>query len=405
LTLRVFAYKAVNAEGRITDGKVEASDSRGAVVRLESMGLVPVSVEESAASRKDFSFQFPGRGVSRKDILYFTEGFSTLIHAGLPVDRSLEIASDLTTKAALRDVIRNVLTQIKSGKSLSEAFALHPRYFSPLYVNMLRAGEAGGVLDAVLMRIVEFQRSADELRSYLVSSLVYPGLLLAVGTGSVGILLYFVIPKFAVIFADIGVAVPPATAALLWISDVTRRYWWVIAAGIAALVAAFRAWRKTPAGSRSWDSFKLRLPLLGPTIVKIEVSQFARTLGTLLNSAVPLISGVRIVQGIARNQILAEGISKIADGAKRGEGVSRPMRESGVFPPLALHMIEVGEETGKLDGMLIQVADVYEKEVRTSVKTLTAVFEPVIILVMGILIGTIVLSMLMAIFSINEVGF
>jgi general secretion pathway protein F len=405
LTLRVFTYKAVNSEGRITDGKIEATDSRGAVVRLESMGLVPVSVEESAASRKDLPFQLPGRGVSRKDILYFTEGFSTLIHAGLPVDRSLEIASDLASKPALRDVIRNVLTQIKSGKSLSEAFALHPRYFSPLYVNMLRAGEAGGVLDAVLMRIVEFERSADELRSYLISSLVYPGLLAAVGTGSVGILLYFVIPKFAVIFSDIGVAIPPETAVLLWISDVTRRYWWVIAGGLVALIAAFKAWRKTPAGSRAWDSFKLRLPLLGQTIVKIEVSQFARTLGTLLNSAVPLIAGVRIVQGIARNQILAEGIAKIADGAKRGEGVSKPMRESGVFPPLALHMVEVGEETGKLDSMLIQVADVYEKEVRTSVKTLTAVFEPVIILVMGILIGTIVLSMLMAIFSINEVGF
>jgi general secretion pathway protein F len=297
------------------------------------------------------------------------------------------------------------LKQIKSGKSLSEAFAMHPRYFSGLYVSMLSAGEAGGVLDAVLARLVEFERSADELRSYLTSALVYPGLLLAVGTGSVGILLYFVIPKFAVIFSDIGVAIPLETRVLLSISDVTRSYWWVFAAAIAAAGVGFRNWRRTSGGSRAWDAFKLRIPLLGPALVKVEVARFARTLGTLLGSAVPLIAAVRIVQGIVRNRILAEGISKIADGAKRGEGVSKPMRESGVFPPLALHMVEVGEETGRLDTMMIQVADVYEKEVRTAVKALTAVFEPVIILVMGVLIGTIVLSMLMAIFSINEVGF
>jgi type II secretion system protein F len=405
LTVSVFTYKAVNREGRLAEGYLDAADSRGAVARLESMGLVPVSVEESTASRAPSRSRIAIRRVSRKDVLYFTEELSTLIHAGLPVDRSLEIAASLATKPALRDAIRDVLKQIKSGKSLSEAFAMHPRYFSGLYVSMLRAGEAGGVLDAVLTRLVEFERSADELRSYLTSALVYPGLLLAVGTGSVGILLYFVIPKFAVIFGDIGVAVPLETRVLLGISEFTRQYWWVFVAAILAGSAAFRNWRRTPGGSRAWDAFKLRLPLLGPAITKVEVARFARTLGTLLNSAVPLIAAVRIVQGIMRNQILAEGISKIADGAKRGEGVSKPMRESGVFPPLALHLVEVGEETGRLDTMLIQVADVYEKEVRTAVKALTAVFEPVIILVMGVLIGTIVLSMLMAIFSINEVGF
>jgi general secretion pathway protein F len=405
LTLRVFAYKAVNAEGRMTDGKVEASDSRGAVLRLESMGLVPVSVEESAADRSTSRAPLSFRRVSRKDILYFSEELSTLVHAGLPLDRSLEIAAELTSKPALRDAIRDVLKQVKSGKSLSEAFAGHPRYFPTLYVNMVRAGEAGGVLDEVLMRLVEFERSADELRSYLVASLVYPALLFAVGSGSVAILLYFVIPKFATIFDGIGVAIPPQTAALLWVSDFTRHYWWVVAGVVALAVAGFRAWRKTPQGRREWDVLKLKTPLLGPLSLKIEVARFARTLGTLVGSAVPLLAAMRIVQGIAHNQILAEGIAKVAEGAKRGEGVSRPMRASGVFPPLILHLVEVGEETGKLDSMLIQVADIYEKEVRTAVKALVSVFEPVIILVMGVLIGAVVLSMLMAIFSINEVGF
>jgi len=270
---------------------------------------------------------------------------------------------------------------------------------------MIRAGEAGGVLDVILERLVEFERSADELRSYLIAALIYPVLLTGVGLASVGILLYFVIPKFASIFSEMGAAVPPTTMMMLWVSQMTRNYWWLAAAIIAASVIGIRYWIRTPKGGRTWDVLKLKTPVLGATVLKMEMARFARTLGTLLASAVPLIAGVRIVQDIASNIIVAEGISKIADGAKRGEGVSRPMRAAGIFPALAIHLVEVGEETGKLDSMLLQVADVYEKDVRTSVKALTSVFEPVIILVMGVLVGTVVLSMLMAIFSINEIGF
>jgi general secretion pathway protein F len=270
---------------------------------------------------------------------------------------------------------------------------------------MVRAGEAGGVLDVILQRLVEFERSSDELRSYLISALVYPVLLTGVGAASIGILLYFVIPKFASIFEEMGAAIPPATVAMLWVSKMTRSYWWIGFASIVAVIVAGRAWVRTAWGRRAWDAIKLKSPILGTTVLKIEMARFARTLGTLLASAVPLISGVRIVQDIASNKIVAEGISKIADGAKRGEGVSRPMREAGVFPGLAIHLVEVGEETGRLDTMLLQVADVYEKDVKTSVKTLTSVFEPAIILVMGVIVGTVVLSMLMAIFSINEIGF
>jgi general secretion pathway protein F len=222
---------------------------------------------------------------------------------------------------------------------------------------------------------------------------------------SIGILLYFVLPKFASIFKEVGAAIPPETVALLALSDFTRNYWWAVLGGLAVATVAFRQWLRTPKGSRIWDNVKLRLPLLGPTVLKIEVARFARTLGTLTASAVPLIAGVRIVQDIAHNQIIAEGISKIAAGAKRGEGVAKPMRDAGVFPGLAVHLVEVGEETGRLDLMLLQIADVYDKDVKASVKALTSVFEPVIILVMGVIVGTVVLSMLMAIFSINDIGF
>jgi len=311
----------------------------------------------------------------------------------------------LTAKPALRAVVLDVLKQIKGGKALAESLAAHPKQFSKLYVNMIRAGEAGGVMDVILARLVEFERSADELRSYLISALIYPGLLASVGLGSIAILFYFVIPKFASIFQDIGAAIPPATLALLEISNLTRSYWWVVLLAGAAVSLSFRQWTHTSSGSRTWDTIKLRIPLFGQTILKIEVARFARTLGTLMASAVPLISGVRIVQDIANNKIVSEAIAKIAAGAKRGEGVAKPMRDSGVFPGLAVHLVEVGEETGRLDTMLLQVADVYEKDVRNSVKALTAVFEPAIILVMGVLIGAVVLSILSAIFSINEIGF
>jgi general secretion pathway protein F len=403
--MATFRYKAVNAQGAFSEGQVDAVDTPTVLYRLQSMGLIPVSIDEPAGQRAARSKKIYFLHVSKKDILFFTEELSTLIHAGLPLDRSLAVTAELASKPALRAVIYDVLNQIKGGKSLAESLAAHPRYFTRLYVNMVRAGEAGGVLDVILSRLVEFERSADELRSYLISALIYPILLTSVGIASIGILLYFVIPKFASIFEEMGAAIPPATMAMLWLSKMTRAYWWVAVGSIAATVAAIRYSIQTPRGRRAWDALKLKVPVLGTTVIKMEMARFSRTLGTLLASSVPLIAGVRIVQDIANNKIVAEGISKIADGAKRGEGVSRPMREAGVFPGLAIHLVEVGEETGRLDTMLLQVADVYEKDVKTSIKALTAVFEPAIILVMGIIVGTVVLSMLMAIFSINDIGF
>jgi len=402
--MAIFVYKAVNNQGRPSEGRLDAVDTRSAAFRLQSMGLIPVSIEEPKAVRAGgFRFQQFQR-ISHKDILFFTEELSTLVKAGLPLDRSLSITAELAAKPAMRAIIEDVLRQIKGGKSLAEALAAHPKQFSKLYVNMIRAGEAGGVLDVILGRLVEFERTADELRGYLISSMIYPCLLTAVGMGSIGILFYFVIPKFAAIFEDAGTAIPPSTLALLTISNFTTQYWWAVALALAIAILSFRAWTQTTKGSRSWDIFKLRVPLLGSTLLKMEVSRFARTLGTLTASAVPLIAGVRIVQDIAGNRIVAEGISKIAAGAKRGEGVSKPMRDAGVFPGLAVHLVEVGEETGRLDAMLLQIADVYDKDVRNSIKALTSVFEPAIILVMGVVVGTVVLSILMAIFSINDIG-
>src|SRR5205809_4605811 len=250
----VFRYKAVNTHGACSEGQLDAADTRAAVYRLQSMGLIPVSIEEPAGRRSARSKGISLQRVSKKDILFFTEELSTLVHAGLPLDRSLTIAAELASKPALRNVIHDVLNQIKAGKSLAESLSAHPRYFSRLYVNMVRAGEAGGVLDVILQRLVEFERSADELRSYLISALIYPVLLTGVGAASIGILLYFVIPKFASIFAEMGAAIPPATMAMLRLSEATRSYRWVALGSVAAIIAAVRYWIGVSWGWRTWDA-------------------------------------------------------------------------------------------------------------------------------------------------------
>lgn len=403
--MSTFVYRAVDRQGKFTEGRVEAFDTRAAAFSVQNMGLIPVSIEEPAAPRGTRLSGWRPNRVTRRDILFFTDELSTLIQAGLPLDRSLAITAELTSNEALAAVVGDILERIKGGSSLADALGAHPRHFSPLYVGMIRAGEAGGVMDVILARLAEFERSADELRSYLVASLIYPGLLTLVGLGSIGVLFYFVIPRFAAIFEDVGAQIPPSTMIMLSLSTFLRSYWWVMAGVLVVAAVCARLWIRSPVGARRWDTIKLGMPLLGPTLLKIEISRFARTLGTLLSSAVPLIAGLRIGHDIVRNRIVAEAIGNIADGARSGKGVALPMQESKVFPGLAIHLVRVGEETGRLDAMLLQLADSYEKDVKTAVKALTAVFEPTIILVMGVLIGVVVLSMLMAIFSINEIAF
>jgi len=400
-----FEYTALDTNGREQNGVVEGDTVKHVRQILRDRQLLPVTVAEvrlgEAKRQRAFSLR---RGVSASDLSLLTRQLATLVKAGLPLDRSLTITAELAAKPALRVVILDVLKQIKGGKSLAEALAAHPKYFSRLYVNMIRAGEAGGVLDTILGRLAEFQRDADEMRGYLISALIYPALLTVVGIASIAILLFFVIPRFATIFNDLGAPIPFSTQILLTLSDWTLRYWMIATAAAVATVVALRFWLRSTDGARQFDIWTLRMPLLGSTILKVQIGRLARTLGTLIASAVPLIQAVRIVQEIATNQIVSEAISKIADGAKRGLGVSKPMQEAGVFPDLAVHLVEVGEETGRLDAMLLQLGDIYDKDVRTSVRSLTSVFEPAIILVMGVIVGSVVLSMLMAIFSINEIG-
>jgi general secretion pathway protein F len=401
-----YNYKASTFEGKIVEGTIEASDNGTASVKLQEMGLLPILIGAPARPsflRREMDWPWKRRKIRRKDLLIFTQELHTLVHAGFPLDRSLVVLGQLAESPAMADVIQDVLKEVKGGKSFSEALAKYPAVFPKVYVSMIKAGEAGGILEEVLTRLAGYLVTSEDLRSYITSAMIYPALLSIVGLVSVTILTLFVVPRFTEVFRDMGVPLPLPMALLKGFSDFVASYWWAVLIAILLVGLYFQRFRESSEGRLKWDRWMLRIPLVGVVLRKVEVARFSRTLGTLLHGGVPLLQSMNIVRDIIGNQSIAVTIEPIRNGIKKGEGITQPMKQSGVFPPLAMHLIEVGEESGKLDGMLLQVADVYDVEVRNSIKSLIAFFEPALILLMGIIIGTIVVSMLMAIFSINDV--
>jgi len=401
-----FVYKASTYDGKVVEGTMDAPDGGAAALKLHEMGLLPIQVGTAGAQTaltREIDWPWKNRRIRSKDLLVFTSELHTLVKAGIPLDRSLAVLAQLAKSEQLSEVVADVLKEIKGGKSLSEALGKYPEIFPKIYVNMVRAGEAGGVLEEILARLTIFLETSENLRGYIVGALIYPALLSVVGLVSVTILTLFVVPRFATIFHDMKMPLPLPMLILSGFSSFISGFWWLVLLAIVLTVVSLRRFRASPEGRLAWDRWLLRIPMLGPVLKKVEVARFTRTLGTLLHSGVPLLEGMTIVREVIGNQGIASQIEPIRNGIKKGEGIGPPMRQSGVFPPLAMHLVEVGEESGRLDTMLIQVADVYDNDVRTSIKGLIAFFEPAMILVMGIIIGTIVVSMLMAIFSINDV--
>jgi general secretion pathway protein F len=402
-----FQYRAADGEGQILEGTIEAAEVSAAVARLQDRGLIPLKVAEPDAKRSGLaSISLPTisfkRRIKGRDLLVFTHEMSTLLAAGLPLDRSLSILAELSDSAEMKRVTRDVLQSVQRGKSLAEALGAHPKVFEPLYVNMVKAGEIGGVLDQVLLRLTDYLERADELRQEVKSAMFYPAILLFTSFGSVTILLTYVLPKFAAIFTQSGQVMPFSTRLLMGTSDLMRMYWWVgLLVGGAATLGVMH-YVRTPAGRLQWDRLKLRLILLGDLTKKVAVARFARTLGTLLKSGVPMLQALEIVREVAGNVVLAQSIEEVKVGVRGGSGVAAPLSHSTVFPPLALQMISVGEETGRLDEMLVQVAEYFDKDVRQQIKRLTALLEPVLLLVGGVVVAFVVLSMFSAIFSINN---
>ena len=400
-----FYFKAIASNGKLRTGVLHAENERRVTVELRKQGLTPVYVGTEQQKKKGLEIKLPSfiRGRQR-DVLFFTQEISTLLNSSVPLDRALAITAELTERASFRTVVAEILRVLKGGKSLADSLATHPEYFSELYVNMVRAGEASGSLAPVFDRLSEFERTRDDLRNYIISSMVYPALLVLVGIASIFILMDFVVPRFAAMFETSHLVMPLPTKILLEVSRFVQTWGWLIISGVLAISLGLYSYIRTKSGRLWWDGFRLRAPVLGDALRKAETARFARAMGTLVANSVPLVQSIGISRAILNNKKMAGSLELVAQGVKRGEGISAPLKKAGQFPPLAAHLLSVGEETGRLDQMFNRMADIYETDTRAAIRRFTSLFEPLIILVMGILIGAFILSLLLAITSINDVA-
>jgi len=401
-----YLYKATTLSGQTVEGSMEGKDEEIVLKSLHQLGYIPIRITTTQEKRSDSRlFSFLPQRVGVKNLMVFTQELSTLVSAGLSIDRSLEILGDLTENKSLREIVKDILKRVEGGSSLGEALGSHPRIFSKLYVNMVKAGESGGFLETILSRLAQYLESTKEIKDQIVSVMIYPLILMIVSGASIAILVTFVIPRFATIFSDIGQAIPLPTQIILTFSQFVRGYWWVGVGVIAAIYFGLKMYTQNEERRWRWDRFKLRWALVGDLIKKIEVARFARTLGTLLQSGVSILPAFNLVKEISQNQAISRSISYVHDRLREGKGISKSLEETAIFPPLAVHMIGVGEETGRIDEMLIKVAESYEENVRTAVKRFVSLLEPMILLIMGGVVGFIVLSILLAITSITEMPF
>ena len=400
-----FTYRAIKGSGELVQGTLLAETEPALLAQLRRMGCMPIQVSAKDGSSGAGWTRFTRRGVSSADRLVFARQLATLVRAGIPLDRSLSLCRDLAEKPALRAVVDDTLRQLRSGQSLAQSLAANERFFPPLYVAIVRAGEASGTLPAVLDRLVEFEEFSAELRGYLISALIYPMVLLAVGSVAIAFLLGFVVPRFAQIFEEAGKELPLPTQILMDVSQAFRDYGWIAAIVIVVTVLLLSRWVRTQSGRLRWDRWRLKAPLVGDVSLKLEIARFAKTMGTLLTQAVPIISALRLTREVLSNRHVASAVEPLMQGVKRGMGLATPLAETGLFPVLAVQLMTLGEQTGKLDSMLLELAAIYDREVRTATKRLVALVEPAVILAMGLVVGTIVISTLLAIVSINEVPF
>ena len=408
--MTTYFYQATNQRGKLIEGDVEAEDYPTAIRRVRSFNYLPIKVTEGKPHRSlSFDLKLPGAGfkkkISQKELMTCTQQLSTLIDSGFTLDKGLTVLVQVTEKPFTREILSEVQKRVHEGSSFGDALAEHPNIFSKLYINMIRAGEAGGRLPSVLNRLAEFMENSEEMKANIRSAMIYPAILTLVGGSAVALLITVVIPKFSTLFDDMGQALPLPTKIMLGISSALTNYWWAILIALTAFVIGFSLYLKNEHGRLRWDSLVLKLPLFGALTTKIEVSRFSRTMSTLLGSGIPILQALMIVQAILTNRAIAAAMDPLHRGLKEGEGLSKPVQQTGIFPPMAMHMITVGEESGNLEEMLLKVANTYDKEVERSIKQLVSLIEPVMILLMALIIGFIVISMLLAIFSINEIAF
>ena len=396
-----FAYSARPATGGdMTTGEIEVSTKDDVLAFLHKQKMIPVSVREK---QRQLTIKF-GTGVSTRDIVIFTRQFATMINSGLPLVQSLDILAEQTENASLRKVIQDVLYDVESGHTLADAMGKHPKVFTELFTNMVAAGEAGGILDTILLRLAVFLEKNDALLRKIKGAMVYPAVIFGVAGAAVVILLVFVIPTFQQMFASAGIPLPLPTRIVIGMSAFLQAFWWAVIVGIVGLVFLIRQTYRTPAGRLAIDRILLGFPILGDLQRKAAVARFTRTLGTLVASGVSILEGLEITAKTAGNRVIHDAVMGSRASIAGGETISGPLKESGVFPPMVVQMINVGEQTGGLDEMLTKIADFYDEEVDAAVETLLSAMEPIMIVVLGVVVGGMIVAMYLPIFDmINAV--
>ena len=398
-----FSYTAVDARGKQATGFVDANDQNDAITQIRQLGFYPQRLDEtkeedvSATTEKKVKVKKGGGKVKSKTLTVFTRQLATLIDAGLPLMRSLNTLGKQERNPIMRNTMTQLASAVESGGTFSEALAQHPRIFDKLYVNMVKAGELGGVLEIVLTRLAEFQEKSQKIKGKVISAMVYPLVVLVIAGAILSFLLVFIVPKFQQIFQDAlpGKPLPGITLFVIGCSHVMVQQWYLIVGAIAAIIFGYKFLRGVPAGIQFLDQVALRIPVFGDLTSKTAISRFARTLGTLISSGVPILQALNITRDTAGNVIVANAINKIHDSVKEGESVVGPMEASSIFPPMVTSMVQVGEETGQLPDMLVKVADVYEGEVDNVVTSLTSILEPIMIVMLAVIVGTIVIALFM----------
>lgn len=398
-----YSYKAKRLDGEVVSGVLEADNRKAVVMRLQQIQVFPIAIEREKASGLSLDLGKLSMGrISRKDILTFTRQLSDLLNAGLPLARSLEVLCRQTPNPKMLAIVRSMNSDVVEGLPFSTALKKHGRVFPDLYCAMVHAGEAGGSLDGVLKRLAQFLENEAETRAKIVTAMTYPMMMVVVMVGVVGILFTVVIPKFQTMFEDAEAALPASTMILMGVSEFVRDYWYIALIAFGAGGFLLRQYMRTESGREQIDILKIKIPLLKDLVMKREVAKFARTLGTLLHNGVNILSALSITEQVIGNRVLAKDVHKMGQEIREGQRLSDRMEKSELFPPIAVNMVAVGEETGELETTLGRVADSFEAETDRVIKTITTLLEPIMIVIMAVVVGFIVFSMIMPIFNLSS---
>jgi type II secretion system protein F len=407
----IFYYNGRDKNGKLVNGQMEMASREQLVTRLHSMEIFPLQISETEmkgslslkdtlGGKKEISLGF-GNRIKTKEITNFTRQLSDLLTAGLTLTSGLRILVNQTENPKFREVIRAVRDDVQSGGTLAEALARHPKVFNHLFISMIRAGELGGLLETVLMRLADFQEKEDELKGKILSALAYPMVMILVGSAAVLLLMGYVIPKFTKMFEEMDIPLPLPTQILVTTSHLIQTYWWLILLIVGGGVVILRRVMKSKEGKQYFDAWQLKIPVIGELLLKREIARFCRTFGELLKNGVNILQALQISSETMSNQVIAAEIIKIKTNVSEGEKLSDPLKDSKIFPPVVVNMIAVGEESGHLENVLMKIAVSFENDVDRNIKAVTSLFEPAIILLMGVLVGFIAISMLLPIFTIN----